>query len=238
MRFGEKMKYFLIHKDLPAEIRSNLSFFGECVPLPSFEKLPVPVCSHPDMLIAQIGGKLLVHEEYRQGAELLDSLEIPFLLSHTPVSEKYPWDIRLNCFCLGDRFVSNEKYVSREALRIARDSGLRSVSVAQGYAKCSCAVAGEAVATADRGIAKILRGDGADVLLLAPYSIGIEVYDTGFIGGASVLLDENTLGFFGKVELFEQYEMLKDFFARRGVSLVSLGNEPLFDYGGAIAVLV
>ena len=94
------------------------------------------------------------------------------------------------------------------------------------------------MATADRGIEKILRADGADVLLLQPYTIGIEVYDTGFIGGASVLLDENTLGFFGNVELFEQYEMLRDFFARRGVSLISLGNEPLFDYGGAIDVSV
>lgn len=232
------MKYFLIHKDLPAEIRSNLSFFGECMPLPAFEKLPLPVCSHPDMLIAQIGEKLLIHEEYRQGRELLDSLGIPFLLSHTPVSEKYPGDIRLNCFCLGDRFVSNEKYVSREALLIAKDFGLRSVSVPQGYAKCSCAIAGDAVATADRGIEKSLRKDGADVLLLEPYTIGIEVYDTGFIGGASVLLDENMLGFFGNIELFEQYEVLRDFFARRGVSLISLGKDPVFDYGGAISVSI
>jgi len=232
------MKYFLIHKDLPEEIRHNLSFFGECVPLPAFEKLPFAVCSHPDMLIAQIGGKLLIHEEYRQGRELLTLLGMPFVLSHTPVSAKYPEDIRLNCFCLDNRFISNEKYVSQDALRIAKEFGFRSVSVPQGYAKCSCAVAGNAVATADRGIEKILRADGADVLLLQPYTIGIEVYDTGFIGGASVLLDENTLGFFGNVELFEQYEMLKDFFARRGVSLISLGCGPLFDYGGAIDVSV
>jgi hypothetical protein len=232
------MKYFLIHKDLPAEIRANLSFFGECVPLPVFEKLPVPVCAHPDMLIAQIGGQLLIHEEYRQGRELLSSLGIPFSLSHTPVSAKYPEDIRLNCFCVGDRFISNEKYVSRDALRIAKEWGFRSVSVPQGYAKCSCAVAGNAVATADRGIEKILRRDGADVLLLPPCSIGIEVYDTGFLGGASVLLDEKTLGFFGDIRLFAQYDVLRDFFACRGVSLVSLGKGPLFDYGGAITVSV
>lgn len=232
------MKYFLIHKDLPEEIRSRLSFFGACVPLPAFEKLPVPVCFHPDMLIAEIGGKLLIHAEYRQGRELLSSLGIPFLLSYTPVSSKYPEDIRLNCFRLEDRFISNEKYVSREVLQIAKSLGLRSVSVAQGYAKCSCAVAGNAVATADRGMEKVLRREGADVLLLRPFPIGIEVYDTGFIGGASVLLNERTLGFFGNIETHAQYALLRDFFAARGISLVSLGSGPLFDYGGAIAVSV
>lgn len=232
------MKYFLIHKDLPEEIQNRLSFFGECVPLPPFEKLPVPVCSHPDMLIAKIGGKLLIHAEYRQGRELLSSLGIPFLLSYTPVSAKYPDDIRLNCFCLENRFVSNEKYVSREALQIAKSSGFRSVSVSQGYAKCSCAVAGNAVATADCGMEKVLRREGADVLLLQPFPIGIETYDTGFIGGASVLLNERTLGFFGNIEMHAQYALLRDFFADRGISLISLGCGPLFDYGGAIDVSV
>ena len=121
---------------------------------------------------------------------------------------------------------------------MAEDCGLRSVSVAQGYAKCSCAVAGNAVATSDRGIAKALRKAGEDVLLLQPSPIGIEIYDTGFIGGASVLLDDKTLGFFGNIKAFAQYALLKDFFAAHGVSLVSLGENPLFDYGGAIAVTV
>ena len=219
-------------------MQSRLSFFGECVPLPPFEKLPFPVCFHPDMLIAEIGGKLWIHADYMEGRRLLASLGVPFVLSDTPVFASYPGDIRLNCFCVGDFFVSNEKYVSAEALWFARQSGFCSVSVSQGYAKCSCAVAGNAIATADRGIAKALRKAGADVLLLDPCPIGIDVYDTGFIGGASVLLDEKTLGFFGKIEAFGQYERLKDFFADHGVDLVSLGDGPLFDYGGSVSFVL
>ena len=157
------MKYFFVHKDLPKEMQARLSFFGACIPLPAFDKLPFPVCSHPDMLISEIGGKLWIHAEYFEGQALLSSLGIPFMLSHTPVSSVYPEDVRLNCFHMGEIFVSNEKYVSAEALRFAKISGLRTVSVAQGYSKCSCAVAGNAVATADRGIAKALRKAGADV---------------------------------------------------------------------------
>ena len=232
------MKYFFVHKDLPKEMQARLSFFGACIPLPAFDKLPFPVCSHPDMLISEIGGKLWIHAEYLEGQALLSSLGIPFMLSHTPVSSVYPEDVRLNCFHMGEIFVSNEKYVSAEALRFAKISGLRTVSIAQGYSKCSCAVAGNAVATADLGMEKVLRREGTEVLLLQPFPIGIEVYDTGFIGGASVLLDEQTLGFFGDIETHAQYTLLRDFFAARGISLVSLGSGPLFDYGGAIDVSV
>ena len=86
----------------------------------------------------------------------------------------------------------------------------------------------------DRGIAEKAEKAGQAVLLLAPEKIGIEVYDTGFLGGASMLLDENTLGFFGNIVVLGQYGALADFFEKRGVRLVSLGEGTIFDYGGAV----
>jgi hypothetical protein len=164
----------------------------------------------------------------------LERLRIPYLLSHASVGAKYPEDVRLNCLATREIFLSNERYISREALALADRAGLRRIHVKQGYAKCSCACAGNAIATADRGIAK--AASGADVLLLQPSVIGIQQYGTGFIGGASVLLDDVTLGFFGRIEDFGQYSVLAEFFGARGVALVSLGQTPLFDYGGAVDV--
>ena len=40
------------------------------------------------------------------------------------------------------------------------------------------------------------------------------------------------------IEAFRQYEVLSDFFERQGVSLISLGDSPLFDYGGAVSFFV
>ena len=36
--------------------------------------------------------------------------------------------------------------------------------------------------------------------------------------------------------LFESYPVLSEFFEARGVRLVSLGQTPLFDYGGAVGI--
>ena len=113
---------------------------------------------------------------------------------------------------------------------------MRRVHVRQGYAKCACACVGNAIATMDRGIAGAALRAGLDTLLLESFPIGIEVYDTGFIGGASVLLDERTLGFFGQLEDWDGSAALTEFFESRGVRLVSLAQTPLFDYGGAVDI--
>ena len=228
------MRYFFINEHLPADIRTALSVYGECIPLPPFSALPAPVSAHPDMLIANIGGTLIVHNEYQAGQKILLALGIPFVLSHMTVENVYPNDVRLNCFTVGKSLFSG-KSISEEAIVLAKEKKLRTVFVRQGYTKCAAAIAGGVIATADKSIAKAAKNASIPTLLLCPEHIGIEVYDTGFIGGASVLLDDKTLGFFGDITLFSQYEALRAFFGNYGIRLVSLGKDPLFDYGGAVS---
>jgi hypothetical protein len=188
------------------------------------------------MLMAEIHGMIFVHREYRKGQEILESLGIPFFISEASVKCAYPHDVPLNCFSVGKYLFAKESAVSKTLLSKAEESGNILMPVSQGYAKCSTAVAGGAIATADKGIARAAETVGIPALLLPPHKIGIEVYDTGFIGGASVLLDENTLGFFGNIKEYPSYEVLKRFFSTVNVEIVGLSEKPLFDYGGAITV--
>jgi hypothetical protein len=230
------MRYFFINETTPQEIRAALSPYGTCVPLPEFKALPHPVCRHPDMLMASINGNIFVHREYQKGQALLRDLGIPFLISQNTVKNTYPHDVALNCFDAGGYLFAKASAVSEEVLAKARESEMPVLSVSQGYTKCSSAVIKNAIATADKGIARAAQSVGIPALLLPPHKIGIEVYDTGFIGGASVVLNENTLGFFGKIENYPSYEALKQFFSTVGVEILSLSEKPLFDYGGAVTV--
>lgn len=232
------MIYFLIHENLPHEMARAISAYGTCVRLPMFAALSEPVCRHPDMLIARIGGVYLVHRDYTAGREILDSLGVPYRLSEAAVGREYPRDVGLNCFEACGCFFASERAVSPQALLAARAAGLRFVPVRQGYAKCATVVAGGAVASADVGICRVAEEQGIPALLLAAGGIGIETYDTGFIGGACGLIDDATLGFFGDVSTYGEYVRLRDFFAARGVRLVSLDDAPLFDYGGMVRIEV
>lgn len=228
------MRYFLINEQTPFEIRKSLSAYGACIPLPPLETLSFPVSYHPDMLMAEVFGKLFVHREYRKGQEILAHLGVPYCISEKKIAALYPEDVALNCFSVGNTLFAKENAVSDEVLSLARENGKTVVNIKQGYAKCSTVIAGGRIASADRGIVKAAQSAKISALLLPPHPIGIEVYDTGFLGGASLMLDEHTLGFFGNIEAHPFYAELKAFFAEVGVETLSLSKKPLFDYGGAI----
>lgn len=145
-------RYYFINENLPDPMVSALSEYGCCVRLPAFPKLSEPVLRHPDMLIAEVGGGLIVHRHYIKGRKVLDALGIPYLLSEEEPELEYPRDIALNCFSAGGFFFANQNYVSRAALYAAKETGFTPVHVKQGYAKCACVIAHDAVATADSGI--------------------------------------------------------------------------------------
>ena len=230
------MRYFLINERTPSEIRASLSAYGTCVTLPPFDALPFPVCYHPDMLMADLEGAIFVHREYRKGQEILHSLGIPFCVSERAVGMRYPKDVALNCFSVGNFLFAKKDAVSERVLLWAEQNRKKLIPVSQGYTKCSTAVAGGAIASADKGIVKAAEKAGIPALLLPPHPIGIDVYDTGFLGGACGLLDEKTLGFFGNAEAYPSYAELKAFFSTVNVEIVSLSDGLLFDYGGMILV--
>lgn len=230
------MRYFLINENTPFEIRASLSAYGTCIPLPAFSALPFPVSHHPDMLMAKLEDTIFVHANYEAGRHILKELGVNYQISWSRVGNTYPNDVPLNCFCVGNMLFGGKKSISAEVLDWAQKTGKIFIPVSQGYTKCACAVAGGALVSADRGIVKAAQEAGLSALLLSPQPLGIEVYDTGFIGGACGLLDEHTLGFFGKIEAYPSYAEMKRFFSAVGVELVSLSDAALFDYGGFISV--
>ena len=73
-----------------------------------------------------------------------------------------------------------------------------------------------------------------DVLQIRPGHIALEGYDYGFIGGASFLLDSNTLAFTGHLDVHPDRDRILDFLRQHGVSAVFLTESPVFDIGGAV----
>lgn len=231
------MVYFFVNEALPCEVRKALARYGECVSLPRFEKLPHPVDGHPDMLMAKIGDVLFIHREYEAGQRILTDLDVPLFLSEKTVGNAYPDDVALNCFSAAGCLFGKLSSVSDEVKSYAQREGLALKNVRQGYAKCSSAVIGGVLVTADRGICAAASAEGLETLLVSPWRIGIEVYDTGFIGGASMVLDEQTIGFFGCLASHPEGEKIRAFFEKNGIEVVELSDGALFDYGGAVRVV-
>jgi len=77
--------------------------------------------------------------------------------------------------------------------------------------------------------------NGIDCILVSKDDIYLPGYDCGFIGGASVVLDDKVC-FFGDVKKHRDYEKMLEFVRKYDKDVISLSDEKLTDIGGAVVV--
>ncbi len=199
-------------------------------------RLNATVCTHADTLI------FACDDEYVANADYVRTLP-SFLHEHFTLTDEtpygaYPTDTAFNALVLGGKLFARLDTCA-EAVRLAAlRHGLVSVSVRQGYARCSTLALGAASAavTADAGMARTMSTHGIDVLTIRSGHIALEGCEYGFIGGAS-FVDEalRRVFFFGDLAVHPDGKRIEAFLARHGYSAVSLGGA-LTDFGGAVIV--
>ena len=152
-----------------------------------------------------------------------------------PAFPEYPYNAAWCAVCL-DRYFIHRLDITAPALSHAAEAlGLSPVNVRQGYTKCSCVVVdGSSVITSDPGIHSVLsRLEGVSVLKVRPGFISLPGFDTGFIGGASGLLN-GKLVFNGDLSLHPDYEAIKAFTRERDVPIVHFEGYTLADIGSIV----
>ena len=193
--------------------------------MPDNLSLPSPLCSHPDMSAVKVCGKLFSSGDIAKFLNCSDTCE--------PFGERYPSDVLFNGFTLCGRLFCNVKAFSKSVIAFAQKSGVETVNVKQGYAKCSTLVLDDSgIITADTSIANAAK-EFCKVLKISEGGILLPPYDYGFIGGASAVID-STVYFFGDIASHKNFNEILDFISECGFTAISLSDEPLFDCGGGI----
>ena len=213
--------------------RARLTELGFAViRLPCFRGLSSPVCAHSDLLLFPCGEEIFTFRSYyEENRSLLDSFGRRVICVSMEPCGNYPSEAMLDALAVGDTLYGKKGAVAPELM--ARYS--RFCNVKQGYTRCSVAlIAPNAAITADRGIADALRSNGVQVLQISPGGIALPGYDSGFIGGAGGSLGEGRYAFFGNWRLHPDARDIAAFAAQHDVSLISLSEEPLTDYGGLV----
>ncbi len=226
------MKQILVGQNIPRKCRDSLEKMGyNTVLLPPFSRLQKGVSTHADMLVFKGKNGLFVHVDYYlENKELFDSLGVKIIKSDENIDSDYPHDILFNAVVSGDTLFSNTDYTSK----FIKAETKTHIRVKQGYTACStCRVTENAFITADEGLYNAYRQNGVDALLIEKGHVLLPFYDCGFIGGASVRL-ENTLCFFGKIEDHPSYCSMVNFAKKYKIELKSLSDEALVDIGGGI----
>ncbi len=217
----------------PQWLKEAFSFRGvELIEIGTCNSLQVPVAHHIDMMALPIEDKVLVTPKTEFVSKYFPGKEIVVTAEH--LSPKYPGDVLLNAVLLSYYLICNTSTIAKEILEIADEQGKTVIHVNQGYTKCStCVVSDTAIITEDKSIYEACK-DRLDVLLIQKGAVELLGYDYGFIGGASALIDD-TVYFFGNIEVHPNYEAIKQFIAKHNKKIVSLSkDEKLIDIGGII----
>ncbi|MDP3386492.1 MAG: hypothetical protein Q8S24_04605 [Eubacteriales bacterium] len=202
-------------------------------PLPN---LMEPVNGHPDMVMMQYDDRSLIvcPEEYEYYHGKLTAQGIRVIQGTNRLSRNYPSDISYNAIRIGNTILHNGAHTDGTVVEKANDDKLLRVDVKQGYTKCSVIqLQNHGIITADRQISEVADSIGIDSLLVKPGHVGLNGFDYGFIGGASGYYNGH-LFLTGKLDDHPDFDAIQAFVASKGIKVVYLSNNPVYDYGTII----
>ena len=227
----------LTNYTFPIEAEKVLEQFGHStLRLPPHPNLPLPVASHPDMLLFFAHNEILCTKSYAQIAskelqEISSAYGAPIRLINEEYKDEYPHDVLLNALTLGENLFCNTKTVAKELLSLE----LLPQHVHQGYAKCSILPLGsQALITSDPSIAKRAIEIGIDVLQIQQGYISLPGYEYGFIGGCTSFSPRNkvhTIFFCGNLSHHPDKEKIESFCKKHNYGITCLTNAHLYDTG-------
>lgn len=227
-------------QEISAKCKNSLESFGyNIIELPPFHALGEPVAAHPDMLLGFVADRMHVHSGYYKIAQqeiesimsLSDRLN-DLCICDDVISNRYPNDILMNFFICGEYLIGKTDSIAESAKQYALSCGLKLLNVRQGYAKCSSCLFEDSVITADEGIYNSLKDKKINALRISSGSVKLKDFDYGFIGGASGYdAKARTLFFCGNITRHTDWAAISEFCFKAEINVVSLSDEPLYDYG-------
>lgn len=207
------------------------------IPTVKLDCLYDAIASHADIQIHYLGNNRFVctPEAYEHYKKHLPE-DFKLIQGAKPLGGKYPADIPYNAAALKKKLICNSSCTAIEILSEYSCSTRNILSVTQGYAKCStCIVSGNAIITADTGIAAVAEKNNIDVLKISEGHIELKNMNYGFIGGASGLIEDRLLAFNGELKTHPDGEIIKKFCNNHGVEIAELKSGILTDLGSIIS---
>ena len=220
----------------PREAETALLALGHRVlRLPPHPSLPVPIASHPDMLLFFSPDAIFCTKSYLSLAKdvletISERVQKPIRTVAEEYGPDYPHDVLLNAMAVSQRLFYLPGATAKELTEHQQ-----CIPVRQGYVKCSTLpVTNNALITADTSIAKAARKEMVKVLEIRPGHILLAGYNYGFIGGCSSYApyeEQETILFCGNLEVHPDAKEIRSFCIQERKRVLSLGQFPLTDVG-------
>ena len=227
------MKYCIID-DSDKDIVEKMQSLGfQCIGVIPSDCVSPPICCHTDVLYKKLESDAIIVSACQNGNfQLLERLGYKIT-----VNDKLKPGYKTECYL---NYIFNNKYLIYNPKTAAKPpeeflENINEITVKQGYTGCSTiTVTEQAYITDDEGIYRTLKANNLDCLLIPKGDILLKGYDYGFIGGASVKLNEKEILFFGDFTDKNIKLSVQKFLNKYNVTALFIKNKKLTDIGSAI----
>ena len=228
-------KKYIIMSDEKPDINESISFTYNIIPTDTINELLPFERRHADMQCLRINDTFFVLKEAVNLQNKLRSLGLNVITTEEDISSEYPKNVLLNAVYMKDKLYCKIESIADIVKEYCKKHGIKLINVKQGYTKCSTAVLCKYFITADKGIFEVLTANGVEGLLIDSGDIGLDGVDYGFIGGSS-FFDNDTAYFTGDITQHKSYRLIKIFLIEKGIKMVSLCKNRIYDIGGFIVI--
>ncbi|MBQ8603727.1 MAG: hypothetical protein IJ410_02630 [Oscillospiraceae bacterium] len=212
------------------EILAKMEELGfECIEVVKSACVSGPISAHSDVLYQKLNNSVIIASACQRGNFGYLAASGYTVIECENLKPGYTTESLLN-------FIINNEYIiynPKTALNVNRD--LKRIEVKQGYTKCStvCVNSG-AYITDDESIYKILTENKIDCLKIEKGDIRLDGYNYGFIGGASVKLNDKEILFFGDIKNKKDKASVVNFLNKYGMKAIFIENKKMTDIGSAL----
>jgi len=227
---------FIVSEDLTQEAYHQLiEFSRDIIFIRKCDLVYKGLRSHADLQCFLLPEKrIVVHPKiHPKTVAEMRALGIEVLYGESKLQERYPGDIPYNAALVGNKVFHHLNYMDPIVKKHLQLKNIELVHVRQAYTKCSILPIGnDSIITADCGIAKKAQQLDMDVLLIESGHIRLPGFNTGFIGGASGIIEEKSVILFnGDITLHPDYNKIYSFIKEKGYYYICLQRGPLLDIG-------
>ena len=219
----------LLCENIPV-VESLSKFLIKPVIIPSAQGFISSLKNHADIQLCRIDNHFFVHPLFDQKTFEKINNNAKVTRCGKFLSELYPSDASYNVCYTGKYLIHNLNYTAPEILTFCKSRNITSIHINQGYARCSILpVNAEAVITADKKSADILKKSVIDVLLIQNGFIKLEGFKYGFIGGCCGISGDRIF-FTGNLNKHPDEDKILSFINKYGKKAEFLSEE-LIDIG-------
>lgn len=195
--------------------------------------LDAPVSAHPDMVLftADKGMVICAKEVYEDYHKMLSPFGINLVQGTANLGCDYPNDVAYNVLNTSAGAFARFDCTDKQILLELNAKKIPKISVRQGYSRCACVTFPGALITSDSTLLNAGKNAGLSVLPITPGFVNLPGYDYGFLGGASGVLGDDTVVFFGDLSTHPDGDRIHDFIAKHGFAVKEVPHQPLTDIG-------